>query len=235
MTAETISASIEKLHAVAADKRDDDWYEQLFDILPQGHFALYSTEPQKAPDGFHYYFVSLLDKNTDLKSREIIGLDEETLEDCLQRGVGIVIFPDAECRQDPVWILSYGELHAFYFYGNFSGDPEDIEEMIAAEENGPNRGADISVEKPDDEFIHPGAREVLKKFFGGLGFESVEIAMLRDPSEAPSRSLVLSLHEDDFSTPDQLEEVVETVSWLLPPHRPVILDAELDGEFFPLA
>ena len=235
MSAEAVTNQLRKLHNIPDSKRDDDWYETLFDTLPQGHYALFSTEPQKAPDGFHYYFASLLDKNADLKSREIISLDEETLSDCLNRGVGVVIFADSECRQDPLWILSYGELHSFYLYENFSGDPEDLEEMIEAEENGMPQESEISVDKPDDEFIHPGAREVLKKFFGGLGFEGVEMAMLRDPSEAPSRSLVLSLHEDDFSSPGQLEEVIQTVSWLLPPHRPVILDGELEGEFFPLA
>lgn len=234
MKNEDITSTLKDLHSVPEARRDDDWYEKLFETLPLGHYALYSTEPQKAPDGFHYYYASLLDKNADLKAREIISLDEETLEDCLNRGAGIVIFPDMDCKKDPLWILSYGELHAFYLYENFSGDPEDIEEMIEAEENGLSEDADISVEKPDDEFIHPGARAMLKKFFGGLGFQDVEIAILRDPSQAPSRSLVISLEEDDFSTPGQLDEVVQTVSWLLPPHRPVILDTEIDGEFYAL-
>lgn len=233
MSAAEITDNLRKLHAVPDTKRDDDWYETLFDTLPQAHFALFSTEPQKAPDGFHYYYASLLDKDADLKSREIVGLDDDTLEDCLTRGVGIVIFADAECRGNPVWILSYGELHSFYLHGNFSGDPEDLEEIIAMDEaNAKPATNNVSVSTAEDDFIHPGARAFLNKFFGGLGFEDVGIAVLRDPTEAPSRSLVLSLSEEDFSSSEQIEEIVNTVSWLLPPHRPVTLDPGLESESF---
>lgn len=220
------------LHAVPDAKRDDEWYEKFFDTLPQAQFALTSDLPVKAPDGFYYLNVSLLPEDGKGKF-DTISLDEDTLEDCLTRCVGIVIYPDLACKKDPVWILSYGELHSYYLYDSFAGDPQDLEEMVDAEEgNLPESDEDISVSAPDDEFIHPGARKFLKNFFDALGLEGVEIAMLTDPEQVPSRALVLSLTEHDFKSHTQIEDCMNTVSWLVPPTRLLMLDPGIDGDAF---
>ena len=229
-----LTARIREMDAVPEDKRDDDWYVEFLDLLPQGYYARISKEAEKAPDGFFYYNVALPSANA--KPSELITFDEETLEDCLEKCAGIVIYPDNNIKSDPVWILSYGELHSYYLYESFAGDPMDLEEIIDEQEGETPETEDdeISVSEPDEEFIHPGARRFLKSFFNAMGFEGVEIAMLTDPSQAPSRALVLSLTDHDFTSQEQLDDVLNTVSWLLPPNRPILPDPGIDEGFAPL-
>ena len=230
--------TLHTLHSVPDDARDDDWYVTLFDTLPEARYVLSSPEPVKAPDGFYYFNVSLLPEKGLPKSAKVVSLDD-ILDDCLERCAGIVIYPDLPCRQDPVWILSYGELHSFSAFDNFSGDPQDLEEIMDAEENGSadhDDETEPTFSKPDDDFIHPGARRFLKNFFDALDLEGVQITVIKDASQTPSRALALNLDEDDFRSSEELENALETVSWLLPPHRAMVLGGSIVpmDEFSPL-
>ncbi len=237
-TTAELAKILRDLNKIPDAKRDDDWYGEFLDTVPQAHYVLSANDPVKAPDGFYYFNLSLLPEDPKIKIFDTVTFDDDMLEDCLERCAGIVIYPDLECKQDPVWILSYGEIHSYQNFESFAGDPEDLEEMVDAEEENPPSAApeNISTDAPDDEFIHPGARRFMKNFFDGLGLNGIGITMIRDRSQAPSRALVLSLVEEDFKSVEELEDALNTVSWLRPPNRPVLLDFGLDSDaFVPLA
>ena len=237
-----------KLKEIPEQERNDIWYQQLLLALPVAMLLAPDGPKNKTiqgSDGFYYEALSLLppeglNEGDIVSPTSVLGI----LDYCLSAGVGIAIFSDTSCAGEPFWVIHYGALHSLKAYGELQGDPQDIEEMLQQPEKVSEshiqetvqEERDILLGQPSEEFLPRIARELLNRIFEEVyGFENVGVAIMQDPAYAPSRHLVLSLSKEDFADEAQLNDIVLSLQWHLPPHRPILLNYGIEEEnFIPL-
>lgn len=208
---ETLSVDLQKLVTVPDEKRDQSWENLFFQKLTSGHLSVLSADPQTGPDGWPYLLTVVDDS-----AAEPV---QKMLHWCATKGVGLVVNPN---KDYPDYVFTYGMIWHFRQTGYFYLDQAEVKTgVVEVNVNDTN----VMSGSPSEEFLPKYVRQILKEFFRDQGLLQVKILML---SQDGGKHFDLCFSLESLRSPPTKEhsDILEAISWFMPPHYSLMLMSE---------
>lgn len=195
---------------VADDKRDQDWENQFFMAIANGHIKVLSPDPQQGPDSWPYILTQT--------SAEADEPAQKVMQWCATKGIGLVVNPEKEY---PDYVFTYGMLWHFKETGLFY---RNAFEMPSSLEIKP--GEKLHAGPPSPQYLPNYVRDILREFFRDQGILRPRILVMSQDQK--HYDLAFSL--ESLRNPPEKEHqgIAEAISWFLPPHYSLVLVSEKD-------
>lgn len=208
------------LFAVPKENRDEKWKQTFFEHVETASFA--STIPQitVGPDGFPYFILLTPEPHKPFESFCIRNMKDDFL---LEKGFGIAFNPKDSSVE---WVFSYGDIVNLHLNKVFYTEADNIE--IKNEET-INKAEEILIAQPSDRYLPKETRAILKKHLQSIGIKQPKIMMIcRQVEGVFIRELAFNIFKEDFSSVNQLNNIMHQLSWFLPKHY-IILSVPKDS------
>jgi len=203
------------LFAVPRDQRDDAWRGRFYRAVVDASMRAFDPQVSVGPDGFRYFMLALPQPGAFTPF-----CIPHILDYVLDNGCGISVFA-SEPPGDPEWVFSYGDVLAYFLYGDFDGDPAE-----RAHDHGPGGFSTeklkeprrVLIGSPSEQYYPKRATNVLTRFLHDrLGVARPEIKVLADPTVCPTLSLAINVGSADYGgDATRLYEAMRYVRWFLP-------------------
>lgn len=114
------------------------------------------------------------------------------------------------------WVFTYGDIVNLHLNNEFYTETDQVEienvETIRKDEK-------VLVAQPSESYLPRQARNVIKKFLQNNGVQQPQIMMIsRKKAGAVIQELAFNLFAEDFSSHDDLNDLMQELSWFLPRH-----------------
>lgn len=190
--------------------RDDEWEQAFFHAFVDGRVTIHSSEPQRGPDGWPYFYVQTSPKATE----PVVRL----LEWLTTRGIGLVVNGQ---KQVPDYIFPYGMIWNWAERGQFL-TPTD--HALAPGTIELKAGQQIMAGSPSQSYLPLYVRQLLDEFLKGQGIAEAKVLMISHDKK--HYDLAFSL-ESLGSPPDHEHRgIAEALAWFLPQHYSLMLVSE---------
>jgi len=224
---------VHELLKIPPKERDAQWEEAVLASLPDANMdGGNGAQPVKikGPDGLPYIRLDSPKLNIPYRSWVI----RHILPNVLNNDCGVVINLE---KEEPDWVLSYGDLVNIYLNGKYKHDDERFEKYgtDAPNEEVMAGGETVSEGEPSDIILPAQVRGALRRFLEAYGFPAKVKLMQRPPDlEAGRRgglSLVFTFTDEIMQNEEEkLQYVSRAISWYLPRYYSVLWTK--DGENF---
>ena len=194
--------------------RDEAWRAVFYAAVVDASFAANSEQVMSGPDGFPYFILRTPPAGVGFEPFCISHI----LEHCTEHGCGVALNPSPT---NVDWVFTYGDLWSLRVYGTFTGDPSDE----AGEGGGREvveRGREILVGQPSDEFFPAWARRVVRAYLQGIGVAEPKVMLIMDEKVRPKRSLVFNFHAEDFGGAEVFQNELRRLHWFMPRSRGLV-------------
>jgi hypothetical protein len=194
--------------------RDAAWRARFYAAVVDASFAANPEQVMSGPDGFPYFVLVTPPTGVGFEPFCISHI----LEHCTDRGCGIALNPGPTGVD---WVFKYGDLWSLRAYGRFEGDPSD-EPGEGGGVEVVERGREIMVGQPSDEFFPSWARNVVRAYLQGIGVAQPKVMLIMDEKVRPKRSLVFNFHAEDFGGHEAFQGELRRLHWFLPLNRGLV-------------
>ncbi len=206
------TARLMDLFQVPHPKRDATWVNVMLENVAHASFAEHAPQVLDAPDGFRYFILKSPPIGAGFNAFSV----EHMTKACTEHGIGIVINPEAT---QPDWVFTYGDLWAYQEYGNFKGDPVDLEAM--EDEPGGETvlaqgGDEVLVAQPSESYFPLYARKVVREYLTDMGLEKPSMFLLHAPRMNPARGLVFNIFKNGFENEEDFKAFAHRLTWYFP-------------------
>lgn len=232
-----LTEDLRRLAANRPEQRDDAWEAAFFSALWNAALVLPTNTPFFGPDALIYLRIELPPAGAESFDANSLS---NIAQSCLDAGCGVVLFADAEAAE-PLYVLPMGVLDSLVRYGNWQGDPVDLDEIAGApvdDDDTVPAGSKILTGAPSAEYLPPYAAAAMDKFMReDAGIEQPMVALMVCNELSPSRSLVVNVGREDFASDEAAQQFCQQLLWFMPPTRVVTLWPEgwSGDEFTPLS
>lgn len=204
--------NLQQIVSIPDEKRDQAWENNFFQQLTAGQLQVMNPDPQTGPDGWPYLLTTVSEAATESVQKMIHW--------CATKGVGLVVNPN---KDYPDYVFTYGMLWHFRQTGFFFINQVDVKTGVIELTHNNQRVSG----PPTEEYLPQYVRNILKEFFRDQGFFQVRILML---SQDGGKHFDLCFSLDSLKNPPTAEhsDILEALSWFLPPHYSLMLVNEKD-------
>ncbi len=220
------TATLAKLFTVPREQRDAAWIADFYAAAPDASLTTGDQQLIRGPDNFPYLAHYIPPPNQEFTSFCI----SQVLANCLEHGAGCVIAP---AQSTPEWVFTYGNLWSLHSYGVFDATPAQVDDQAPTE-----AGRQVLVASPSETFLPAFARNVIKHFLTEAGIADPRVLLISDSTATPSQSLAFSVYPENFTKPDEFNDVMNRLkAWFLPPHYGLIAlpkSSDYESHFVPL-
>jgi hypothetical protein len=204
------------------DQRDDAWRARFLAAVPDATLSAFDPQVERGPDTFPYFQLAMPEPGP-LTPFCITHI----LDTCLDNGLGVVVFGDAERSNGPEWVFSYGDLLSYSMYGQFYCEPQEA---------GSGGGGQMLVASPNEQLYPARARKALGDFLRNVYHHPApKLGLIDSPALTPSRNLVVNLkiNEHYHGNKERLDQAMGYVRWFVPGHYGLMsLPPEIDDAGF---
>lgn len=198
------------LFSVPREQRDDKWKQSFLESVQTASFACGNPQVTIGPDGFPYFSLLTPEPHKPFESFCIRNIKDDFL---LEKGIGITINPKDNSVE---WVFSYGDIVNLHLNKEFYTVKDDIEiknvETIEKDEK-------ILIAQPSENYLPKETRSVIKKHLQANGIKQPKIMMIcREIEGTVIQELAFNIFREDFSSTDQLNNIMQQLSWFLPRH-----------------
>jgi hypothetical protein len=216
--------------AVPEAERDSNWCEAFFPAAWNASIMLGEPPIVTGPDGYPYLRLAV-PTATSFEANCLAQLAGYAIDN----GAGAAFYasPDASA---PAYLMSLGQLYSLMRYDSWDGDPQDVDETrrgplgdvrlegAGGEEIAFEASHEIMLGAPSHDFLPaPLAAAMLRHVTLGWGMTDPRVGLLIDLQLAPSRNLLLNCREGDLADAGQIETLMGTLLWYLPPARALMM------------
>lgn len=220
--------TIVKLLEIPEGDRDGAWAMDFYNAVPEA--ALRVPEDNQVfngPDGFPYLLLFIPPSGHEFHAVSIVKL----LDLCLAQGAGVAIYPEDAGK--PLWVFTNGNLLSYKLYQAFDKrEPQGLPPVPRT----PDR--QVMVSQPNENYLPAVARQNIKRFLDAHGVKDPSLFMMHDVTMRPPQQLVFNVFREDFPTPDHFNQVMNRLTWYLPPHYGLVSlpnrGTQFDEAFKPL-
>lgn len=215
-----LTGRLHQLSQTPPQMRDFAWQAEFFGALWNASISLPSDAPYIGPDGFRYLRLDIPAPG-EFESNSLSNLAVP----CVEAGCGAVLFghPDAE---DPVYVLPLGVIDSLLHFGDWRGDPVDIEEQQGADV-GPvtiEKETSVILSWPSTHYLSRAAARAMDDYLKIVWeMPDVRVQLLGCAEFQPTRSLLLNVRASDLGDEAQARDFCSRVGWFLPPSRVITL------------
>lgn len=191
------------------EQRGDEWRARFLVAVPDATLVSSSSKIERASDSFPYFQLAMPDPGP-LTPFCITHI----LDDCLDNGLGVVVFADEARSANPEWIFSYGDLLSYSLFGEFYVAPE-------SPSTGAGNGGQLLVGSPSEAMYPARARKVLGDLLRNVYHHPApKLGLIDSPSLTPTRNLVVNfeVHEHFDGNLESLTAAMGQVNWFIPSH-----------------
>ena len=213
---------IANLFNIPSAERDEKWNQLLFDNATTASFACGNPQVTVGPDGFPYFNLIVPEPNMPFESFCISNMKENFL---LEKGFGVTLSSKVNTVE---WVFSYGQIVNLHLNNQFysAADPVKIKNQETITTN-----QEVLVGQPSEQFLPKPTREILKKHLQTKGILKPQIMLLiRKIEGIPVRELAINIFKEDYSTIEELNNIMHQISWFLPNHY-IILSLPKNSEW----
>lgn len=212
----TKTHELAELLFVQREQRDSDWLRRFYGAIGQAGMVTSPEQVLEGPDGFSYFALNMPSPE---RSSEMISA-AQVLDFCLENSLGVVVEP---LPGPPERVISFGQLWSKKQFGRFdlSLDPtQDNDGAI----NAPGIPSHLTGKQavlagqPNESYFPAFARNAVRKFLVDQGIQNPGVLLLTNPAENPMETIVFTVFAEDFADKKQFENLMQRVSWFLPPH-----------------
>jgi hypothetical protein len=198
------------LFSVPKENRDDKWKQTFFENVQTASFACNNPQVTVGPDGFPYFTLLTPEPHKPFDSFCIRNMKDDFL---LEKGFGITINPKDNSVE---WVFSYGDIVNLHLNKEFYTVTDNIE--IKNEETIKN-DEEILIAQPSETYLPKETRAIIKKHLQANGIKQPKIMMIcRKVDGTVIQELAFNIFREDFSSIDQLNNLMRQLSWFLPRH-----------------
>ena len=212
---------VAELLEVSHEKRDEQWRKTFLDNVADVNFTCdFSSQPIDGPDGFPYFSLNSPEPNKMFQAWVI----RHIVPNLLDHGYGVVINVG---KEQPDWVLTYGDIVNFYLQGTFDA----VDERFEPHDGAPVReimekGEKVSVGEVSEALLPPPVRAILTRFLKAYRIPPKAFLMHRNPNPESGRkgglSLVFPLPPDADESDETLGYVTRALPWFLPRHYSIL-------------
>lgn len=205
-----------KLFETVRDERDPIWVSQFCDLAAVAPLEIADPQILQGPDRFPYFNLKVPAPNGGFSGAAICDIVEHVTE----TGVGVVLTAG---KAEPEWVFNLGALVNFRETGKFmSSEPFDFPPPSQPPPENPQEGSGevkVFVANPGTKILPPYLRRHLSTFLKNvLKVENPGVLLLRDERLRSPSSLVFTVFQDHFSSPEVYKNAIRSLHWFLPHH-----------------
>lgn len=198
------------LFSIPKSQRDDKWNETFFKNVQSASFASNTPQITIGPDGFPYFVLLIPQPGKPFESFCLQNMKDDFL---LEKGLGVTINQDENSLE---WVFSHGDIVNLHlkkeFYSKSDNSIVENEEIIKKDEQ-------ILIAQPSETYLPLQTRIIIKKHLQNIGIKKPKIMMIvRKKEGAVLQELAFNIFREDFSSIDQLNNILQQISWYLPRH-----------------
>ncbi len=203
------------LFDVAAEQRDEAWRQQVLANLDKASFRSGHPQVIHGPDEFPYFVLQLPEPGKPFQCYVIEHMKTDFL---LEYGLGVVIHPE---KQQPDWVLSYGDIVNYHLNGEFYTPPAAhqlmAEEVIEQEEK-------VLTAQPAENYLPAATRKVMRDYLASENIPDPKIfLMLRHLEDGTVvQELVFNMARNLFASGSEHHRLMQRLGWFLPRHYSIL-------------
>ncbi len=200
------------------ENRDQAWDERFFKLFSETTLNIISEEPQQGPDGWPYLLTkTIAEENLSLSSSSDSA--QKIIHWLSSKGIGLVVNPQRTPYPD--YVFSYGMIWSFKETGWFIkySDISKQSEFVLDKQN-----PDIIIGKPTEQYLPTYVRSVLKDFFRDQSVFDARIVLIS--TDGKNYDLCFSLESLGNPPDSEHQDILEALSWFLPPHYSLAVISE---------
>jgi hypothetical protein len=206
--------TIVDLLLIPKDHRDEKWKFSFLENVITASFRCNAPQVTIGPDAFPYFALLTPEPHKSFESFCINNMKDDFL---LEKGFGIIINPTSNSVE---WVFSYGDIVNLELNKEFYSTPElpeiKLEEVLEKNE-------EVLIAQPSESYLPSTSRNVIKKYLQTKGIKKPEIMMICRKSEGTIiQELVFNIFREDFSSTEELNNLMRRISWFLPRHYIVL-------------
>ena len=220
---------LSELFAVPRERRNAGWQGAFFHAAWTASLEVAEPPAFLGPDHFPYLRLQMPDPHKPFQSNSLGNLARQAVE--RTSGVAMFVSPQAA---EPEYVMSMGVLDSLLTYDSWLGDPMDLAETANAPQAAQVEGGlqqirmekstQILVGSPSATMLPPHtARALYLHMRDGWNLAEPSVALMVNPSIAPTRNLVLNRRLGDFASPQAAGLEARNLLWYFPPGRGLML------------
>jgi hypothetical protein len=197
-----------ELFQTPSEQRTDEWRDRFLAAVTEASLISFDPQVQRGPDSFPYFQLAM-----PAPGPMTPFCIAHILDDCLEYGLGAVVFGDAERSGNPEWVFSYGDLLSFSLYGEFYRPMDATPPAKGA-------GGQVLLASPSEEYYPERARKVLGKFLRDVFHHPApKVGFLVSHELSPRENLVVNLRLEHYDgDKGKLDAALRYVRWFVPGH-----------------
>ena len=197
---------LQALFAIPPESRDQLWFEQFYQAIPNASFKCEVPQVIQGPDGFPYVKLEIPAQGEEFQCYVLKHMKDDFL---LERGFGVAIFAG---KNQPEWVFTYGDIVNFHLLNSFTARNDIFSDKQHDEELCEDDA--FSIGEPSQDILPTVAKNILGEFLS-QHYSNPKVALICHACDN-THELAFNCTPNKFDDHEVFREVIKQISWFLP-------------------